>query len=115
MDSQALDAKDLMLFYSGGYRTIFLVFNLLYMHAWKQREQLNLNAAEEALTRGGLRSSLIHVAFGATSICLALVLSGGIRALSGMIYFLIGPAMFVNGLMQGRAVERALSDAGPPN
>ena len=36
---------------------IFLVFTLLYMHAWKQREQLNHNAAEEALTRGGLRPS----------------------------------------------------------
>ncbi len=110
MDEGAF-GKELMLFYSGGYRAVFVVFALLYRHAWKQRERLNLNAAEEVLTRGGLRSSLIHVAFGATSICLVLLLSGDLRALSGLIYFLIGPAMCVNGVMQGRGVTKAIASS----
>lgn len=111
MGGAGIDGQDLMLFYSGGYCAIFLVFALLYAHAWRQRERLELNGAEEALTRGGLRSSLLHVAIGATSICLALLLSGGLQALSGMIYFMIGPVMFVNGLVQGRGVAKAMASS----
>lgn len=97
----------LMVFYSAGYLAIFLIFALLYVHAWRQRGTLDLGPVERVLTRCGIRSALIHVAFGTTSILIVLLLPKGLQPLSGMIYFLIGPVMFVHGGAMGWAVEKA--------
>ena len=72
---------------------------------------MDLGPAEQVLTRCGIRSALIHVAFGTTSILIALLLPAGFLRYSGMIYFLIGPAMFVHGMAMGRAVEKTVRGA----
>ena len=105
--SGGADMTGLMVFYSAGYLAIFLIFTLLYLHAWRSRDSLDLGPAEQVLTRCGIRSALIHVAFGTTSILIALSLPAGFLRYSGMIYFLIGPVMFVHGMAMGRAVEKA--------
>ncbi|MDA1260328.1 MAG: hypothetical protein O3A20_06870 [Planctomycetota bacterium] len=46
--------QQVMLLYAGGFSGIFLVLTLMTGRAWKLREELGLDAAERAATRGAL-------------------------------------------------------------
>lgn len=101
---------DLMMVYGGGYLLIFLLFLALHVHAWRQREALQLDAAELAVTRGAIRAHLLHSAVGAASFGLALYAavtgSIGVVPYSGFVFFLIGPLQAWNGIAWGREAER---------
>lgn len=92
----------LMLFYSLGVVSIFLVFTLMHLHAYRHREVLGLNALEVHLTRTTIREHLIHLGVGVVSVLLAL--SGRI-GWSGMVYMALGPLQGFNGWLSGRAVR----------
>jgi uncharacterized membrane protein len=95
-------AAQMMLFYSGGVVGIFLLYTLMYLHAYQHREVLGLSEVEVHMTRSTLREHLIHAAVGLASILLAL---GRQPALSGLIYVLVGPLQGLNGWLSGRAVR----------
>jgi len=95
-----------MVFYSGGFVGIFTVLALMYWRAWRLRDRIDLNAAERAAVRGALRGHLLSIAIGALSLVLA-VTASGMPALSGLVYFLMGPVQGINGYRTGRAVECA--------
>lgn len=96
-----LDAS-MMIFYSSGVVGIFLLFTLMYLHAYKHREVLGLNDVEVHMTRTTIREHLIHTGVGLASILIALA---GAPALSGLIYVLVGPLQGLNGWLSGRAVR----------
>jgi hypothetical protein len=91
-----------MFFYSGGVVGIFLLFTLMYLHAYKHREVLGLNDVEVHITRTTIREHLIHVGVGLASILLALC---DLPELSGLIYITVGPFQGLNGWLSGRAVR----------
>lgn len=91
-----------MLFYSSGVVGIFLLFTLMYLHAYKHREVLGLNDVEVHITRTTIREHLIHTGVGLASIFLALC---GLYGLAGLIYLLLGPLQGLNGWLSGRAVR----------
>jgi len=101
----------LMMIYGGGYATVFGLFVALYGHAWRQRDRLQLDAAERSVTRASRNAHLIHMAVGLVSAGLATALwLGGPRWLgpwSGMVYFAIAPLQGINGYLGGRRTERA--------
>jgi len=102
--------RTLMLFFSAGFTTIFVLLALMTLHAWRLREALELDALERLLTRGALRAHLLSASLGVASLGLALV---GERFVpwSGLIYFLMGPVQFANGYVTGRkadALHRAM-------
>lgn len=92
----------LMIFYSSGVVGIFLLFTLMYLHAYRHREVLGLNDVEVHMTRTAIREHLIHCGVGCASVLLALC---AMPALSGLIYVLVGPLQAVNGWISGRAVR----------
>lgn len=98
---RTLDAS-MMLFYSGGVVGIFLLFTLMYLHAYRHREILGLSDVEVHMTRTAIREHLIHTGVGLASILLALA---SWPALSGLIYVLVGPLQALNGWHSGRAVR----------
>ncbi len=98
-----------MLLFSGGFVGIFVVLSVMYWRAWRLRDQLHLNAAEAVATKGRLQRHLATVAIGVASLLLAL-LAPRVPALSGLVYFLMGPTMGWMGYRTGKAVERAASD-----
>lgn len=61
------------LIYGLGFVAIFAIFTLLYRHAYRQRERLELNEFETWETQHTLRRNLIAVALGSTYLGVALV------------------------------------------
>ena len=82
---------------------------LMHLYAYRHREDLQLNEIECLVTRSSIRAHLIYVSTGVASILLTLL---GSPALGGLVYFLIGPAHFVNGFMSGTKIDRLAKAAG---
>jgi uncharacterized membrane protein len=100
----------LMLIFGLGYLAVFLVFGLLYWHAYRQRTVLELNEFERFDTRNSIQESALNCAVAVFSI--AVVLVGGARyaGMAGMSYLLTGVAMSANGTIMGkrrRELEKA--------
>ena len=86
-----------MIIYGIGYMAVFLVFALLYIHAYRKRELLDLNVIEVHITREFIQRKFIYIAFGVVSIWLAVIAKGPVLgALSGWIYALIGPVIAIH-------------------
>jgi len=82
------------------------VFAVMYWRAWRLRDELHLDTAERVAVRGAIRGHLLSIAIGVLSLVSA-VLVPSFAALSGLVYFLMGPAQGINGYLTGNAVERA--------
>lgn len=100
-----------MLFYSGGFVGIFAVLAAMYRRAWRLEDALELDAAERIATRGSLRGHLLSVGIGLRSLACAVALPR-YPALSGLVFFLMGPVHGWNGYRTGLAVERAAGSDG---
>lgn len=92
----------LMVIYGLGYVAVFTVFALLYGHAYRQRLALDLNDLEVFDTRNSIQQHVIHISIGLLSLGIALASSMGTSAWAGWVYFLLGPALALNGTSMGR-------------
>lgn len=89
------DIGKLMTIYGIGFIFIYLLFFFMYLHAYKKRKLLDLNALELYDTKTRLYKNMVMIAIGLVSIFLSLVLADDSAGLSGLSYFLIGPAMSI--------------------
>ena len=96
---QRADWRPLMIVYSAGFIGIYVIFALLYYHAYRLRDQLELNALEVHDTGGVVLEHAIMVGIGALSLGLALA---GFPLFSGLTYILIGPLQTIIGAARGR-------------
>ena len=96
------DGPRLMILYSSGVVLIFLLFVLLYRHAWKKRATLDLTEKEELSLKFGLRAHLLSMGLGLTSLAIVLM-NGTWAAIAGMLYVLMGPLHAWNGYRAGKA------------
>jgi hypothetical protein len=92
----------LMIIYSSGYIVIFLVFVLLHIHAYRQRESLALSPLEVFDTRSSIYENLINALVGISSVCVVSLGGDKLAGISGMLYFLLGPAMTINGAVRAK-------------
>jgi uncharacterized membrane protein len=86
-----------------GYVAIFLIFALLYYHAYRKRAALELNVLELHDTWANIVDNLLHVLIGLLSIAISLITRSG---LGGMVYWLIGPVQFANGSIMSKRRKR---------
>jgi len=93
----------LMMIFRAGYLAVFGIFVLLYWHAYRKRDQLDLNELEAFDTRKDIRESALHVAIAAISVMLGL---RGYASLAGMVYMTIPVVMMTHGMMSGRKRRR---------
>jgi uncharacterized membrane protein len=91
----------LMLIFGVGYLAIFLVFVLLHIHAYRKREQLELNTLETFDTISSIQEAGLNCAIAIVS--MSLVWFGGARmaGLSGLAYMLTGVVMAIHGFING--------------
>lgn len=83
---------ELMYLYGAGFAAVSLLVALLYVHAWTRRTALGLDALERHATLVSAGSSAVLASVGLLSILLTAVGSSSFWA--GMVYMLIGPAMW---------------------
>lgn len=94
--------------YASGYAAVFGVFALLYAHALKRADVLELSEAEKEMTRLEVRQGVAAIAISAAAILLALTLPAVFTPLAGGVYFFIGP---ITGWLSYRARKKAESYA----
>jgi len=100
----AQQADVLYVIYGLGFAGVWSLYALLYWHALRRREDLQLDAAELLQTRAVLAENLIYVGVCLLSVILALATD--LPALPGLIYFLLGPLQALNGFRWGRKLDR---------
>ncbi len=86
------DAPRLMFIYGLGYVLIYLLFFLMYAHALKKKEQLELTFVEKFDTRTKLFSNGILILIGLLSLIISQVVVPSMAGIAGFVYLLIGPA-----------------------
>lgn len=99
--------RELMLIYSSGFAALYLIFSLLYAHARRMGDVLELDPVERSLTRASLHENVGMLALGVVSLCLAALNS---PSLAGMTYILIGPMRGLMGWRHGKALQRIRAD-----
>lgn len=98
------DVQWLMIFYSGGFAAIFLLFAGMYGYAWCRRRELELSHNEQVLTKMAISEQLWYVAVALISIACASWFAA--PAWSGLVYAAIGPLQLGNGLFWSRYLRQ---------
>ena len=91
-----------MRIYAVGFTAVFSLFALMYTHAYKLRNELELNPVEVLQTQFAIRENVIMVVVGSVSFALSYRSS----ALAGWWYFVLGPTLGVHGAIYGKRVRR---------
>lgn len=82
--------QDLMVLYGVGIAVIYLLFMAMYYHAYRQREELELNELEVYETRERMFSYIVLAGIPIISVLIALCAPPEYTPLSGMAYMLYG-------------------------
>ena len=91
--------SQLMLIYGAGFIGLYVIFALLYLHAYRLRDALELNPLEAYETRGVVQENVLMIGIGMLSCLLAWQRQ---PSLAGMIYMLIAPAQTWLGMRHGK-------------
>jgi uncharacterized membrane protein len=102
------EASVLMRVYAAGFAAVFLLFALMYAHAYKLRKELALNEVEVLETRSVVVENVILTLVGLASFLTALKYPEW----AGWVYAAIAPLMWINGSIYGKRI-RALAKKAP--
>jgi uncharacterized membrane protein len=94
-------ASVVMRIYAVGFASVFILFALMYAHAYKLRRQLELSPVEALETRNAVQENILLTLIAVLSFFLAF----HHPAWSGWTYALIGPLMTVHGTIFGKRVR----------
>ncbi len=103
--------------YASGFIAVFVLFALLYHHAYKSSEQLQLSAVDVFDARAAIGRHLVSVAVGVLSLLIALLAPLSLVPLAPMMFFLMGPGHWWYGARSGRKrreLEAQLAEAAKP-
>jgi uncharacterized membrane protein len=85
--------------YGLGFASMFAVMLLMYVHAWRRRDELELNEVELWDTQTEMMFYAAYIAIGLLSTAIGSLPRG--RLWAGLIYFLIGPVSAAIGWIRG--------------
>lgn len=104
----------LMIIFNLGYLAVFGVFVLLFWHAYRKREALELNELEQFDTRASIQESALNCVIAVISLLIVFVGGPARAGLAGMAYMLTPVVMTVNGRIMGARRKRVkhLTTAG---
>ena len=100
------DAATLFIIYGLGFAGIFGLFVAMHVHAWRKREQLELNEAERHDTRTAMIMYGAQGSIGVLSAIVAANVTGFALNWAGWIYFLLGPVSAAIGYWRGSTRPR---------
>jgi uncharacterized membrane protein len=94
--------SQLFTIYAIGFIAVYVVFGLMYLHAYRSRNVLELTELELWDTKHEIREILMICGVGLISLTLANILSGPLIGLAGTAYFLLGVVGGVHGSWSGK-------------
>jgi uncharacterized membrane protein len=95
------EASVLMRIYAAGFAAVFLLFVLMYAHAYRLRRELGLNPVEVLETRVAMQENFLLALVGVTSFLVAFKSPGW----AGWVYLAIGPLLGIHGSIFGKRVR----------
>jgi len=101
----------LMVIYGMGFLAVFVVFTLLYRHAYRKRHELEMSPIETLITQSSIRAYGLCVAVSTLSILIAAAGGSAYAGVAGWTYALIGPLEAWNGALLGRRIRKLQSPA----
>ena len=96
----------LMVIFDLGYLAVFGVFVLLFWHAYRKRQELELNELERFDTRESIQESALNCGVAVISLLIVFIGGAGRAGLAGMAYMLTPVVMSINGMIMGRRRKR---------
>jgi uncharacterized membrane protein len=102
--------------YAGGFVAMFVVFALLYHHAYASREKLALSPLDAFDARAAVQRQLVSVGVGALSLLVATAAPLRLVGLAPMCFMLMMPAHWIHGSTSRRRridLEARLADGAP--
>ncbi|HEX8906448.1 MAG TPA: TMEM175 family protein [Longimicrobiaceae bacterium] len=93
----------MMVVFGTGYVAVFVLFALMYWHAWARREELELDEVERYETLDNLREIVLNVAVGIASMLVAVYVSS---QYAGLVYMAIAPLLTIHGFISGAGRKR---------
>jgi uncharacterized membrane protein len=102
------EASVLMRIYAIGFASVFLLFVLMYGHAYRLRQRLELNPVEVLETRSAMQENAVLALVGIASLLVAFKSPGW----AGWVYLAIGPLLAIHGSIFGKRV-RVLAEKLP--
>jgi uncharacterized membrane protein len=99
----------LMNIYSIGFLLVFLIYVMLYFHAYRKRDELQLNEVECFDTLESIQYHGIYVLISLLSIAIASLGSLKYLPWAGMVYALLGPVQGLHGFLMGKRRERLIA------
>lgn len=101
-------ASVMMEIYAIGFGSVFLLFTLMYLHAYRLRDKLELTAIEALETQASMQSCAILSLIGFISLLTA------VRhpEWAGWLFLVIGPALTIHGMIAGRRIRVVREKAG---
>ena len=103
----------MLIVYGLGFAAVFAIFALLYFHAHRKREALELSELESFDTRSWFQENALMALVGLFSVAVALTRSQRYMFISGMSYWLIAPILFLHGFARGRRRRKLESRLAP--
>ena len=92
--------------YGLGFASIFLLYTLLYHHAFAKRNELELNVIEQHDTMTHVFQFSSNVAVGLVSVAMAWLVPDRKVGYAGFVYFLLGVVATAVGMIRGTARRR---------
>jgi uncharacterized membrane protein len=103
-------AVTLMMLYALSIVVVFAVFTAMFVHAWRQRESLGLDALERHITITSILYCVIWMSVGLLSMGLAGFGGQRLVGLAGLSFGLLGPLQGLNGWLRYRSSPKRLAD-----
>lgn len=103
----------LMIIFNLGYLAVFGVFILLYWHAYRKRNELDLNELEQFDTRDSIQESALNCGIAILSLLIVLIGGPARAGLAGMAYMLTPVVMTINGKIMGSRRKRLANQQAP--
>lgn len=100
------DAQSSLMVLSAAYAAVFIMFFLLYSHALKKADQLELSERERQFTRFACWQNCVHAAVGIAAVIGAWLIPLPWSPFAGFVYFFIGPLILIGGLVLVPSAKR---------
>lgn len=100
------DASTLFVIYGLGFSGIFALYLAMYLHAWRKRDELDLNALERHDTKTAMYMYVAYILIGLLSTLIAVMAGNSRLRFAGLVYFLLGPVSAAIGFKRGAQRHR---------